>query len=100
MVQNAAPVTTPDSGVSVAIPLVKGFNFITSSSSQYDDVDGWSSELSPLLTFRINRYFSLDTGLPFYLTVNAQVTKGTKAAPVYVQETAHGVIGDTAVSGH
>jgi hypothetical protein len=100
VLQGSPTVATPDSGVGISIPVVKGFNFLLSSSSQYDDVNGWSSELSPLLSFRINRYFSLDTGLPFYIAVNAQVTKGTKAAPVYVEETAHGVIGDTAISGH
>lgn len=100
VVQGSATDSTPDSGVAVNVPPVKGVNFVLSSSSQYDDSNGWSSELSPLLTFRINRFFSLDTGLPFYLAVNYQTVKGTRLAPVYVSNTARGVIGDTAVSGH
>jgi hypothetical protein len=86
--------------VTVDLPPVTGFNFSLATNSQYDDANGWSSSLSPLLSFRLNRHLSLDTGLPFYLTVNAEVNKGTKAVPVYVATTAHDVIGDTAVSGH
>jgi hypothetical protein len=100
VVQGSAKESTPDSGIAVSVPPVKGFNFILSSSSQYDGANGWSSQLSPLLSFRINRFFSLDTGLPAYLSVNYQTVKGTRLAPVYVANTAHGVIGDTAVSGH
>jgi len=93
-------VTTTVSGIGVDLPPVNGLNFVVSSSSQYDDAIGWSSEFSPLLSFRFNRHLSLDTGLPVYLAVNAQQIKGTKAAPQYVDTTAHGVIGDTGVSGH
>ncbi len=100
IVQGSARDSTPDSGIAANVPPVKGFNFIVSSNTQYDDYSGWSSQLSPLLTFRINRFFSLDTGLPVYIAVNYQQNKGTRLVPVYVQNTAHGVIGDTAISGH
>ena len=99
--QNGAGlVSTSDDGVRLDLPPVTGLNFVVSSNNQYDDANGWSSQLSPLLTYRMNQHLSFDTGLPVYLSVNAQVNKGTKAAPVYVPVTAHGVIGDTGLSGH
>ena len=52
------------------------------------------------MSFRFNRYLSIDTGLPVYLAVNVQQVKGTRLAPVYYTTTDHGVIGDMGVSGH
>ena len=82
------------------VPPINGLNFVVSTSSQYDGLNGWSSELSPTLSFRLNRFLSFDTSVPFYVAVNAQLVKGTKAVPVYVPTTAHGVIGDTGVAAH
>jgi hypothetical protein len=93
-------VTTQVTGEGIDLPAIKGFNFVLTSTSQYDGVSGWSSAFSPVLSFRLNDHLSFDTGLPFYVAVNATLTKGTKAAPIYVPTTAHGVIGDTGVSGH
>ena len=100
IVQGSPTTASTVSGVSVGLPSVNGFNFILSSNSQYDDAGGFSSTLSPLLSYRLNRYLSIDTGLPLYLTVDVQNVKGTKLAPVYFTTTDHGVIGDTGVSGH
>lgn len=98
--QGASTTATPVAGVGVDLPSVNGFNFVLSSNSQYDDAGGFSSTLSPLLSYRLNRYLSIDTGLPLYLAVDVQNVKGTKLAPVYFTTTDHGVIGDTGVSGH
>jgi hypothetical protein len=100
IVQGASTTATPVAGVGVGLPSVNGFNFVLSSNSQYDDAGGFSSTLSPLLSYRLNRYLSIDTGLPLYLAVDVQKIKGTKLAPVYLTTTDHGVIGDTGVSGH
>jgi hypothetical protein len=91
--------TTPEAGVSVNVPPVKGINFSLSSSSQYDDINGWSSVLFPLLSFRFSRFLSLSTGVPAYLDVNAQKVKGTAAAPVYYSITGHEVLGDMTATG-
>lgn len=95
----SSAVTKPAEAASTDLPPVKGINFTLSSSSQYDDANGWSSELSPSLSFRFNPHFSLNTSLPYYLAINAQQIKGTKAAPVYINTTAHSVIGDTSIAG-
>jgi hypothetical protein len=89
---------TPESGVA-SVPPVKGINFLLSSSSQFDDANGWSSVLSPVLSYRFSHYFSLSTGVPAYLDVNAQKVKGTVAAPVYYSITGHGVVGDMTAAG-
>lgn len=99
VVQSSGSAGTPDSGLAANVPPVKGPNFILSSSSQYDDANGWSSVLSPLLSFRFSRFFSLSTGVPAYLYVNAQKVKGTVAAPVYYNVTGHGVLGDMTAAG-
>lgn len=93
LVAATAPAATAD------VSPVTGVNFSLSSSSQYDDLNGWSSVLSPVLSFRFNRHLSLDTTVPAYLAINAQKVKGTVAAPVYYSVTGRGVLGDMSVAG-
>lgn len=97
--QQAVQSPTAGGGATADIPPVQGVNFVVTSGSQYDDVNGWSSTLSPVLSFRLNRHLLLSSSVPYYIAINAQLLKGTKAAPVYVNTTAHSVIGDTTLEG-
>jgi len=96
----SAAATTNDSGPAGIIPAQRGFNASLGTSSQHDSSDGWSSVLTPNLAFRLNRYLSMDAGVPMYLYINIDAEVGTKAKPVYAYSPKKGVFGDTALSFH
>jgi len=95
-----AGATTNDSGPSGIIPAAKGFNASLGTSSQHDSSSGWSSVLTPNVAFRLNKYFSADVGVPWYMYVNVDANVGTKAKPVYAYATKKGPFGDTTLSFH
>jgi hypothetical protein len=82
-----------------AVPLVKGFNFILTTSSQHDSPTGWSNVLEPNLSYRFNEHFAVDIGVPFYTRVNAFVPTTVKGKPTTELETSSGLLGDTVMSG-
>ncbi|HWW22909.1 MAG TPA: hypothetical protein VNY78_03350 [Edaphobacter sp.] len=95
-----ASASTNDAGPSGIVPFTQGFNVSLGTSSQHDSSDSWSSILTPGLAYRFNRLFSLSASVPVYAYVNVQANTGTKAKPVYVPETKHGVPGDTTFAAH
>ena len=97
---SAALVTSNATAPSLAAPPTLGLNLSLSSSSQYDDANGWSSTLTPTLSFRVNRFLSFDTSVPYYLATNTQVNTATRGPAVIVPVTAHNVFGDTNVAAH
>jgi len=52
------------------------------------------------VAFRLNKYFSADVGVPWYMYVNVDANVGTKAKPVYAYATKKGPFGDTTLSFH
>ena len=96
----SAEASTNDSGPAGIIPVQKGFNASLGSSSQHDSSNGWSSILTPNIAYRLDRYFSLDVGVPMYLYINIDANVGTTAKPVYKYTTKKDAFGDTALSLH
>jgi hypothetical protein len=96
----SAAATTNDEGPAGIVPFVKGPNISLATTSQHDSSDGWSTVLTPDFAWRFNRAFSADASVPIYGYINILVTGGTKAKPVYTQETKKFIAGDTALNGH
>jgi hypothetical protein len=96
----SAAATTNDSGPAGIIPVARGFNASLGTSSQHDSSSGWSSLLTPNVAYRLDRYFSVDAGVPMYLDINVDANIGTKAKPVYAYSAKKGAFGDTSLSFH
>jgi hypothetical protein len=97
--QSAAGVVT-DNGTGPAgiIPAVTGLNASLITASQHDSGTGWSTILTPGIAWRFSPALSFNASVPLYASVNVLENTGTKAHPVYVQQTKHGLPGDTALS--
>jgi hypothetical protein len=95
-----AAATTNDSGPAGIVPYVRGFNASIGTSSQHDSSDGWSSELSPTVAYRLNKYFSADASALWYMYINIDANVGTKAKPVFGYTPEKAVFGDTTLSAH
>jgi hypothetical protein len=91
---------TNDSGPAGIIPVAKGFNASMGTTSQHDSSSGWSSLLTPNVAYRLNRYISVDAGVPMYMYINIDANVGTKTKPVYVYSPKKGAFGDTSLSFH
>ena len=81
------------------VPLVKGFNFAVTTSSQHDSATGWSNVLEPNLSYRFNDHFAVDVGVPYYTRVNAFVPTTTGHTTTTALKTSSGLLGDTVISG-
>lgn len=89
-----------EDGPAGIVPYVRGYNVSLGTTSQHDSSNGWSSLITPNLAYRFDRHFSADVGAPIYTYINVVMTKGTKAKPVYINQTKHFVAGDTSLNGH
>ena len=87
-----------DSGPAGIVPASRGFNASLGTSSQHDSSNGWSSILNPNVAFRLNRFFSMDAGVPVYTYISIDANIGTTAKPVYAYSPKKGVFGDTSLS--
>jgi hypothetical protein len=96
----SAGATTNDSGPTGIIPVARGFNASLGTSSQHDSSNGWSSVLNPNVAYRLNKYFSVDAGAPWYMYINIDADVGTKAKPLYQYSPKKSVFGDTSLSFH
>ena len=96
----SAEAMSNDSGPAGIIPVQKGFNVSLGTSSQHDSSNGWSSILTPNVAYRLNRYLSVDAGVPMYLYIDIDANAGTKAKPVYKYSTKKDAFGDTSLSLH
>jgi hypothetical protein len=96
----SAAAMTNDSGPAGIIPVAKGFNASMGTTSQHDSSSGWSSLLTPNVAYRLNRYISVDAGVPIYMFINIDANVGTRTKPVYVYSPKTGAFGDTSLSFH
>ena len=96
----SAAAMTNDSGPAGIIPVAKGFNVSLGTTSQHDSSSGWSSLLTPNVAYRLDRYISMDAGIPVYMYINTDDNVGTKTKPVYLYKTKNDVFGDTSLSFH
>lgn len=88
-------VVDEDSGI--AMPLRPGLSFSSAINFAHDSSSGWSTLESPALSYRINRVFSADVSVPYYLYVNAVRTTKTGATRLVGQTNE---LGDTAMAAH
>lgn len=91
-------VTDNGQGPAGIIPVAHGFNASLITATQHDSGNGWSTILTPAIAWRFNRAFSFNASVPLYASVNVLENTGTKAHPVYVQQTKHGIPGDTSLN--
>jgi hypothetical protein len=100
VVSNGAGVT--QSGVSrspvPAAPLAR-LNFSANGTSQHDSTTGWANIVTSDLSFRFNRYFSVDANVPWYLTLQAYVPTTVNGVTTYSLKQIHDVMGDATSSG-
>jgi len=99
----AAPVATSADGAvngAAASPIVKGFNFAISDSSQHSSGSGWTNTLGPDISFRYNKALSGDFSIPYYTYLQTTLAGGTVLHPTVTPYTANNVIGDAAASLH
>ena len=94
----SAAASVNDSGPEGIIPAAKGFNASVGTSSQHDSTNGWSSILNPNVAYRLNKYFSVDAGVPIYTYISIDANIGTVAKPVYSYAIQGGIFGDTTLS--
>jgi hypothetical protein len=89
-----------DNGLGPAgiIPAARGFNASLITATQHDSGNGWSTILTPAVAWRFNPAISFNASVPIYASVNVLENTGTKAKPVSVEKTKHGIPGDTALN--
>jgi hypothetical protein len=87
-----------DSGPEGIIPAVRGFNASAGTTSQHDSANGWSSVLNPNVAYRLNRYLSLDAGVPIHTYINIDSNFGTDLKPAFRYAVQGGVFGDATLS--
>jgi hypothetical protein len=95
---NAEVIAENGTGPAGIIPVARGFNASLITAMQHDSGNGWSSILTPGIAWRFSPGFSVNASVPVYAYVNVLQNVGTKANPAYIQQTKHGVPGDTALS--
>jgi hypothetical protein len=90
--------TANGAGPSGIIPFDRGLNASLSTSSQHDSSNGWSTILTPGVAYRFSHAVSVNASIPIYAYINVETNIGTKANPVYVSTTKHGVPGDASLA--
>jgi hypothetical protein len=95
---NTGSVTANGTGPAGIIPADHGASASLITATQHDSVIGWSSILTPGVAYRFNPAFSVNGSVPIYTYINVVQNVGTRTKPVYVTQTKHGVLGDSALS--
>ncbi|HEV2576839.1 MAG TPA: hypothetical protein VGU25_06485 [Acidobacteriaceae bacterium] len=96
--QASAAGIAPESTGHVATGLVapvNGFNFILDQTGQHNSATGWADIVTPDLSFRFDRHFSVSALVPWYPTVNAFVPKTVNGVKTYPLATGKDLLGDT-----
>jgi hypothetical protein len=97
------PVSTNDAGPEGVVPAQKGFNASLNTTSQHDGAAGWQSILTPNVAYRMNRFLSVNLGLPVYTyqVVSRQTgtTKTKPSTPIFSDVAEHSLLGDTSLTG-
>ena len=88
---------TSDDGTVAEGPPVKGFFANMASTVAHDSISGWSTTAAPHVAYHFNPAFSVDTGISYYLYVNAVKTTKTGITRLVGHE---GAFGDMAFAGH
>ena len=79
--------------------VVKGFNFTLTTASQYDQLALWSSDLTPDLSYTLDKHLNFDFSIPFYNYDTASVSTGSPISPAESQVVVHNIWGDATING-
>jgi hypothetical protein len=85
---------------SLHVSPVMGFNFAIDYTAQHNSATGWANVVTPDLSYRWNRYLSVDASLPWYATIKAFVPVKSGTTIAIELGKGHSLLGDTDVSGH
>ena len=77
-----------------------GWNFSLDSTGQHNSATGWAEIITPDVSFRSNRRFSLSSSVPWYASVNAFVPVKAKGVTTYPLQSGKNLLGDANVAGH
>ncbi len=77
---------------------VNGLNFILDETGQHNSATGWSVVMTPALSLRFNRHFSLSGSVPWYSTINAFVPVKVNGKSVDELRTGNNLLGDTTLA--
>jgi hypothetical protein len=75
----------------------KGLTLSSALNVAHDSTSGWSTLVSPSLSYRFNPVFSVDASVPYYASLNGVRT--TKKGVTKLTEQSN-ELGDTALNGH
>lgn len=78
---------------------VNGFNFMLDQTGQHNSATGWAYIVTPDLSFRFNRHFSVSALVPWYPMVNAFVPVTVKGVKTYPLMTGKNLLADTVAIG-
>ncbi len=87
-------------GSDVHVSPVMGWNFSLDSTGQHNSATGWAEIITPDVSFRFNRHFSLSSSVPWYASVNAFVSVKAKGVTTYPLQSGKNLLGDANVAGH
>ncbi len=81
-------------GAAGSVAPVRGFNFILDETGQHNSATGWADIVTPDLSFRFTRHFSVSELVPWYATVNAFVPLTVNGVRTFPLKTGRNLPGD------
>lgn len=82
----------------IHITPVMGLNLALNYAAQHNSATGWANIVSPNLSYRFNRYLSVDASVPWYATVNANVATTKAGVTTYPLKSARDLLGDVSLA--
>jgi hypothetical protein len=95
---SAGATTKGHVGTDLVAP-VNGFNFMLDQTGQHNSATGWAYIITPDLSFRFNRHFSVSALVPWYAMLNAFVPKTVDGVKTYPLTEGKNLLGDTITVG-
>lgn len=92
--------TSADKVGDIHITPVMRFNFLLNYAAQHNSATGWANVVLPSLAYRFNRHLSVDTSVPWYPTLNANVKTTAAGVTTYPLKAGRNILGDANISGH
>lgn len=77
---------------------VMGMNFAVDYAAQHNSATGWANIVSPDLSYRFSRHFSIDASVPWYPTVNANVATTKAGVTTYPLKSGRDLLGDASLA--
>ena len=99
-VSSAAASVGATGGPAVAATYVKGFNATLTSASQHDSAAGWSTSLSPDVSYALNTHIGGDFSIGYYPYLGTFIPSGTLLKPTTTHIIINNVVSDASGSVH